>query len=238
MGDRASPTHMMQKLLILLLATLELTSLPARSESFAPPSNSFDLRDWKINIPGPVEIKDLQGYASKYFDLNGLGEMCFHLDAAEKGTTPNTHFVRSELRHLPNWRANEHHSLSAVVHTDSHLSPDKVTVVQIHGMTDDKKNAPPLLRVALNDGDLVAIIKTDSAGKQNDTTMLVKGLGPKPVKIDVVVEGGQLKVLADGQQKVTRSLAFWPYQNYFKAGCYPQATNGTVDVMFSSLSAK
>ncbi len=228
----------MQKLLFLLLATLALISLPARSESFAPPSNSFDLREWKIDIPGPVEIRDLQGYASKYFELSAGKEMCFHLDASEKGTTPNTHYVRSELRHLPNWRENESHALSAVVRTDSHLSPDKVTVVQIHGMTDDKKNAPPLLRVALDDGNLEAIIKTDSSGKQNDVITLVKGLGPKPVKIDVVVEGGQLKVLADGQLKVTRSLAFWPYQNYFKAGCYPQATNGTVNVMFSSLSAK
>lgn len=202
------------------------------------PSTAFDLKEWKITLPGPVEIKDLQGYSSKYFDLNDKGEMCFHLDASEKGATANTEFVRSELRHQPNWKANESHSISAMVHTESHLSPDKVTVVQIHGMTEDKKNAPPLLRVALNNGNLVAIIKTDSTGKQNDTTPLVKDLGSKPVKIDVVVEGGQLKILADGQMKVTRSLAFWPFQNYFKAGCYPQAKKGTVDVMFSSLSAK
>jgi len=202
------------------------------------PSTAFDLKEWKITLPGPVEIKDLQGYSSKYFDLNDKGEMCFHLDASEKGATANTAFVRSELRHQPNWKANESHSISAMVHTESHLSPDKVTVVQIHGMTEDKKNAPPLLRVALNNGNLVAIIKTDSTGKQNDTTPLVKDLGSKPVKIDVVVEGGQLKILADGQIKVTRSLAFWPFQNYFKAGCYPQAKKGTVDVMFSSLSAK
>ena len=202
------------------------------------PSTAFDLKEWKITLPGPVEIKDLQGYSSKYFDLNDKGEMCFHLDASEKGATANTAFVRSELRHQPNWKANESHSISAMVHTESHLSPDKVTVVQIHGMTEDKKNAPPLLRVALNNGNLVAIIKTDSTGKQNDSTLLVKDLGSKPVKIDVVVEGGQLKILADGQMKVTRSLAFWPFQNYFKAGCYPQAKKGTVDVMFSSLSAK
>ena len=228
----------MKKLLILTLASLQLTAMTSRGVDLTAPSSAFELKDWKINIPGPAEIKDLKGYASKYFDLNGSKEICFHLDASEKGTTPNTHFVRSELRHLPNWTAGESHRLSAVVRADSRLSPNKVTVVQIHGMTADKKNAPPLLRVALNDGDLVAIIKTDSAGTQNDTTMLVKDLGSKPVKIDVEVGGGQLKVLADGQLKVTRSLAFWPFLNYFKAGCYPQATRGTVDVMFSSLSAR
>ena len=202
------------------------------------PAAVFDLQQWKLDVPGPLEIRELAGYSSPYFYLTSAREMCFHLDAADKGHTPNTEYVRSELRHLPNWDSKEHHALSAVVRAFSHFSPDKVTLVQIHGMTPQKTNAPPLLRVALNDGDLVAIIKTDSSGHENDSTLLVKGLGSSPVKIAVVVDGGRLKVWANNQLKVDRSLAFWPFLNYFKAGCYPQATHGTGDILFSSLSAR
>jgi hypothetical protein len=42
----------------------------------------------------------------------------------------------------------------------------------------------------------------------------------------------------DGAVKLSRSLAFWTFANYFKAGCYPQATQGTVDVLFRKLKAE
>src|SRR5713226_6937944 len=67
------------------------------------PATVFDLQQWKLQIPGPKEIKTLKNYSSTYFRLNAEKEMCLHLDTAEKGTTPNTHYVRSELRHLPEW---------------------------------------------------------------------------------------------------------------------------------------
>lgn len=210
---------------------------PAQTADLQPPSKAFDLRDWKLDIPGPVEIRNLDGYADPHFYLNRSGEMTFHLDAAEQGHTPNTKFVRSELRHLPEWDQTGHHALTAVVRATSGFVPDKVTVVQIHGMTRDRKNAPPLLRVALNNGNLVAFIKTDAVGETNDVITLVKDLGSRPVRIDVIVEGGHLRILADNQPKVNRPLAFWPYLNYFKAGCYPQATRGSGDVFFSRLSA-
>ena len=203
----------------------------------APPSSVFDLHDWKLQIPGPKDIKQLQNYASKYFYLDGHKEMCFWLDAAEKGTTPSAKYVRSELRHLPNWKASEDHSLSAEFHVDCHLKPDKVTVVQIHGITEQDKDAPPLLRVAVNNGDLVAVVQNGNERHENDALMLKKNLGDAPVTIDVAVKAGQLTISLDGQAKITRSLAFWKYLNYFKAGCYPQATAGTGLVMFRKLTA-
>ena len=51
------------------------------------------------------------------------------------------------------------------------------------------------------------------------------------------MEGGTLRISANGVEKVRRELPYWTYLNYFKAGCYPQATDGTVDVFFRSLSA-
>jgi hypothetical protein len=202
------------------------------------PSTLFDLHQWKLQIPGPKEIKSLKGYSSDYFHLNAQKELCFKLDAAKKGTTPNTHFVRSELRHLPVWKSSETRSMSAEVRVISHLKPDKVTVLQIHGITEANDDAPPLLRIAMQKGDLVAVIKTSPNGDKNDTLILKKGVRESFVKVDVSVHAGQLKIAVDHQEKVNRSLSFWAFPNYFKAGCYPQATEGTVEVIFRKLSAE
>lgn len=205
------------------------------------PASAFDLHDWKITLPGLVEIKDLESYSSPYFFLNADKEMCFHLDASEKGTTPTAKYVRSELRHLPNWRVDESHALSAEVRAASSLKPDKVTVVQIHGITEDKKDAPPLLRIALQGGDLHAMIKTTNLNEKNspeEKILLCGGLGGAFVKIDVRVEGGELFISIDGTEKVRRDLGFWKFLNYFKAECYPQATEGVADVVFCQLTVR
>jgi len=204
----------------------------------APPAGAFDLRQWKLQIPGPLEIKQLAGYSSGYFFLNKGREMVFKLDAAEKGATPNTKYVRSELRHLPNWHVNEPHSMSAEVKVTSHLAPDKVTVLQIHGIQEDGSDAPPLLRIALQGGDLFAMIKPDSEGDRTDSVPLKKGVGANWVKVEISVKKSQLVITVDGQPKLTHSLSYWKYPNYFKAGCYPQATQGTAEVFFRKLSVK
>src|SRR5580700_5642377 len=103
-----SPIFLTAALLSLFCAARVLAADPA-------PSTVFDLHEWKLQVPGPKEIKDLRNYSSDYFHLAANKEMCFHLDAAEKGTTPNTHFVRSELRHLPDWGVGDAHTMSAEV---------------------------------------------------------------------------------------------------------------------------
>jgi hypothetical protein len=201
------------------------------------PATVFDLQQWKLQIPGPREIKALKNYSSAYFRLNADKEMCFHLDASEKGTTSNTHYVRSELRHLPEWDIRDSHAVSAEFCVISRLKPDKVTVLQIHGITKQGANAPPLLRVAVNSGDLVAVIKTTNDGDKNDTVILKKGLGSGWARVEVSVKSKQLRITVEDQEKVNRSLTFWKHPNYFKAGCYPQATNGTAEVRFRKLTA-
>ncbi len=199
------------------------------------PASVFELRNWKLQIPGPIDIKKLQNYSSGYFHLNADKEMCFCLDASEKGTTGNAHYVRSELRHLPNWKTESTHSLSGEFRVVSKLTPDKVTALQIHGITEQGEDAPPLLRIAVNKGDLVAIIKTDAEGDKVETVILKKQVGAGFVKVDIVVKNKQLSIALDHEPKVTRSLAFWKFSNYFKAGCYPQATQGTAEVVFRKL---
>ena len=128
--------------------------------------------------------------------------------------------------------------MSAEVRVISHLKPDKVTVLQIHGITEDNGDAPPLLRIAMQKGDLVAVIKTTQDGDKNDTLILKKGVRESFVKVDVSVHAGQLKIAVDHQEKVNRSLSFWAFPNYFKTGCYPQAKEGTVEVIFRKLNAE
>jgi hypothetical protein len=221
---------------ILIAAALTLLCGAKTLAADNAPSHAFDLHAWKLQIPGPIEIKALQNYSSNYFNLSPEKEMCFHLDAAEKGATKDAHYVRSELRHLPNWHTGESHSLSAEVRAISHLTPDKITVMQIHGINPDGTDAPPLLRVAVNKGDLVAVIKTNSEGDEGETVPLLKGLGSEYAKVEVTVKSKMLKITVNGAPKLERNLSFWKYMNYFKAGCYPQSNEGTVDVMFRKLT--
>ncbi len=226
---------MTKRAAILLCVVL---TLALRAEPAAAPSSKFDLANWKLQIPGPREVKDLKTYSSDYFHLNDKGELVFHVDAAEKGTTTNAHYVRSELRHLPDWKVSETHTMTAEVRVASRLSPDKLTVLQIHGITETGGDAPPLLRIAVNNGDLVAVLKTTLDGDKNDTIELKKKLGQNPVKLEVAVGNSRLKITVNGTEKVNRSLTYWTYPNYFKAGAYPQSTSGVAEVFFRSLTAK
>ena len=203
----------------------------------AAPSEAFDLHGWKLQVPGPLEIKNLHSYSSGYFFLNASREMCFSLNAAEQGTTPNTKYVRSELRHLANWTVDSSHTLTGEVRVESQLQPDKLTVLQIHGITPQGDNAPPLLRIAVNHGDLFAELKPDATGEKTESIPLKSGVKTGYVKVAIIVRAGRLRIDVDGVQKVDRDLSYWKFSNYFKAGLYPQATQGTAQVFFRSLKA-
>jgi hypothetical protein len=230
--------HPSMKALPLIAALVSLLITGARAGEGTPPASAFDLRQWKLQIPGPLEIKPLAGYSSGYFFLNKSREMVFRLDAAEQGATTNAHYVRSELRHNLNWHIGESHTMSAEVRGVSHLEPDKVTVLQIHGIQEDGSDAPPLLRVALNGGDLVAMTKPDNDGERTETTLLKKAAGANWSKVEITVKKGQLAISVDSEQRFSRSIAYWKFPNYFKAGLYPQATKGTAEVFFRRLSVK
>jgi hypothetical protein len=208
----------------------------SRAANPAPPAQVFDLHQWKLQIPGPKEFKDLKSYSSDYFHLDEKKEMVFDLDAAEKGTTPNTHYVRSELRHMLDWKIDETHGLSGEMRVESHLNPDKVTVLQIHGITDAGDNAPPFLRIAINKGDLYAVVKTENSGDKTQSVLLKKGLKTDYVKVAISIKAGTLAISVNDQEKLHRDVAYWKFSNYFKAGCYPQATEGKVKVVFRKLS--
>jgi hypothetical protein len=210
----------------------------ASTRKYIAPSTKFDLSGWKLQIPGPKDITSINGYASKYFYLNSSNQICFWVDSTEKGHTANSEYVRSELRHLSNWSINSAQTMSATLKVNSAAVPDKVTVLQIHGITSTGDNAPPLLRIALNSGTLYAFIKTDNSGNNTDSIVLASGIGDQEFSCTIKVENQRLIIIVNGAEKLKRSLSFWKYANYFKAGCYPQSHNGTITVTFGSLSVK
>lgn len=211
------------------------------------PSAFFDLRNWKLTIPGPKELDPpvlTAGYTSKYFVADTAARtMIFWVDAAEKGSTPGSDYVRSELREqiVPgddnsNWTLAGTHVMTARVRLKSStLSPNKITVLQIHGYGD---GVPPLLRVAIENGTtLNAFIKTNASGTNDQKVMLAPVSVGTFFDCEVRVQDGKLSVSVNGATPVMgRDVSFWKQTNYFKAGAYPQATSGVVQVEFEKLT--
>lgn len=218
----------------LIISLALLSSFCLKSDQYKAPSIHFDLKDMKLQIPGPKDIKELNNYASNYFYLTKDSLMCFSLDASEQGHTANSHFVRSELRHAPNWFASEKHHLKATVKVKSEMQDYKVTVLQIHGITDKDENAPPLLRVAVNNNTLYAFTKPDNSGDITDKTLLKDNVFNKFFTVEIIVDNNVMYILVNGEKMLTKDLHFWIYKNYFKLGCYPQVHEGKFDIYFKS----
>ncbi|MEW5853533.1 MAG: polysaccharide lyase family 7 protein, partial [Myxococcota bacterium] len=213
----------------------------------ALPAENFDLTHWKLTIPGPTEIKpdQLASYSSNYFYTDPVtGAMAFWLDSSEEGSTANSSYVRSELREMMdpndktvNWPMSGTHVLTAdlqLLYTSE--TPDQVTVLQIHGITDDGGNVPPLLRVALMDGDLYAKVKTNASGSDTESVLLTTGINSDRFVTEVRVVDSRLIITVNGVVELDRDVSFWDHRNYFKAGLYPQAQSGISEARFYALT--
>jgi hypothetical protein len=194
------------------------------------------LNDWKLQIPGPKDIFDLRNYASKYFYLNESNEMVFWLNSAEKGTTKNAIFIRSELRHLLNWYVDGYYKMAGVLRVESKLHPNKVTVMKIHGFTKPGEYAPTLVRVALNNGNLFAYLNKSNFPKDIKRILLASNVERQIFECSILVNEGYLTIKINGEEKLTHDISYWKYKNYFKAGCYPQSHKGEIKVMFKELT--
>ncbi|MBJ7259503.1 MAG: hypothetical protein JHD33_08180 [Chthoniobacterales bacterium] len=75
-------------------------------------------------------------------------------------------------------------------------------------------------------------------GRVCSSPLLREGPGGDFLKIDVVVEGGHLTISIEGEETVRCNLGFWKFRNYFKAGSYPQATEGAADVVFRRFTVR
>jgi hypothetical protein len=233
--------NFMSKLHQILIIVLFLISSASGNSSifagdFVEPSKKFELKGWKLQIPGPKDIFNLDNYATKYFYLNKYNEMVFWLNSAEKGATKNTKFIRSELRHLTNWSIDGHYRIRGILRVESKLYPDKVTVMKIHGFTKPGGYAPTLVRIALNDKELFAYLNRSNTPKDTMGILLEEKVDRQLFKCLIEVNKGYLTIKVNGKEKLAYDVSYWKYKSYFKAGCYPQSQNGEIKVMFKELS--
>lgn len=203
---------------------------------FVEPSKKFELNGWKLQIPGPKDIFNLDNFAAEYFYLNKDNEMVFWLNSAGKGVTKNAKFIRSELRHLANWSIHGHYKMRGILRVESKLAPDKVTVMKIHGFTKPGAYAPTLVRIALNEKDLFAYLNKSNTPKDTMRILLASKIDRQLFKCLIEVNKGYLTIKVNDEEKLARDVSYWKYKSYFKAGCYPQSRNGEVKVMFKELS--
>ena len=210
---------------------------PSHSQEYIAPSSKFDLQSWKLQIPGPLEIKDLKDYGSPYFYLTPENFMHFHLDASEKGTTPNASTVRDELRNLQNWKINEDHELSTIISLKCTRTECKATIIQIKSLSPENESAPPFLRIAVEGQNLYAHLKED--GNNNTKKFLLKtGVQNMFLSIMVKVKKSRLIILVDDAEVLSKEVSYWTLTNHFKMGCYPQQTEGIFDVDVKELIVK
>ena len=204
-----------------------------------PPSSAFELRGWKLQLPGPREIRDLDGYSTDDFRLDAAGRIVFSLDAPAPGPTANSRFVRNELRHLTEWATTgPEHRLDVTVEVDSSFHPDIVTVAQIHGIGGAREHRPPLLRVVWQGDRIVAVAKTGNQSERDERVVLRTGTAHGPTHITITTGDGRLGVAVDDEPALEREVSWWPWKNYFKTGCYPQARTGRGTVRLSRLTVR
>jgi hypothetical protein len=213
----------------------------APTGSGVAPAGRFALFGWKLQAPGPIEIKNLDGYTSRYFYLDEQQRMCFWVDCSETGTTPNSNYVRSELRGLEEWRVDAPglQRLSTTLLIDSRADPDVVTVMQIHAAAPAGGNTPPpLLRVYTKAGALYAAIKRKADGRETEHVKLGGLRIGEAFDCAVEVRAGLLTIAVNGVQQLARTVTFWPHLCHFKTGCYPQANRGEARVLISALDLR
>ena len=237
--------HKSFKFIILSTFVLMLAFCVACTRAQQPlGSAGVDLKHWKLQFRGPTDVASamlVKGFSNQYFHFDPTSKLLtFQVDASESGSTQHSHFVRSELREqmqegtdAKNWsvQSGTHVLYARLKLAATTLDPDKVTVLQIHGYPN---TAPPLMRITFENGDLYVHCKSDNTGVNETKTLLGKYSGF--IDLEVRVENKHLFINVNGEQKADKNVDFWNWDNYFKAGAYPQAHLGSVTVQFTKLS--
>jgi len=67
---------------------------------------------------------------------------------------------------------------------------------------------------------------------------MLAGVGKNEFECTIKIENQHLIISVNDSPKVNKNISFWKYSNYFKAGCYPQALRGKINVTFKALHAE
>lgn len=199
-----------------------------------------DASAWTLQYPsgsveqGMLSAQITNDFKSKYFSLyeneSGNKYMRFSLDASDQGKSKNGSSVRSELRHLKEWKLSDSASLSYTFYlTSTDFKTAKFTVGQFLQHCTQKDS--PLCRIELENGKITAkvinyeadgITKSDGKTHSYDLGNISQN---QEVSIKIQVENKVLKLYRDGSLKASHTFAdsvSSNLKNYFKAGIYYQ----------------
>lgn len=200
------------------------------SKEYKAPSEKYSLGAWKFESPTGTNIKELNGFSSKYFYLTDDNLMCFDIDS----NNTSTKSLNNEIRHLSNWTVNSNHYLEATMKVTASPKLYKLVVAQIYGINENNVDVAPLLRIMVENGNLYAHIKKNS--QNNDVVLLKENITDNFFTMKLKVENKKIIVSIDGKEVVNRDVGFWNYKNYFKLGAFPQAKIGDFKVSVENFS--
>ena len=210
---------------------LPAARLLAQNPGVAPGEN-FDLSHWSLTLPdvnasviAPGELAT--GFSNSYFYTGADGAMVFWVPVTG-GTTSASDFPRSELRekldpadNSINWYAFGTHVLTARCRVTQLPSTRRVVIGQIHSYLGD---APPLLLLVFNNGNIEGSVKFVSTSTNNTTYPLGPVAMGSDIRYQLQMRDGVISMTVNGTTRTVNVFATdpaWKAQTYyFKAGGY------------------
>jgi hypothetical protein len=212
----------------------------------ATPGQNFNLANWTLQLPvvSGSSIQQISGsqlesgYTSKYFFSASDGSMAFWCPV-NGGTTPNSHYSRSELREKRpggDWPLTGTHTLNAKCRVTKVPSNGRIIIGQVHGNASQSE----LCKLLWNAGKLEARVQPNRESEVG-LPLGTFSLGAT-LTYTLKISNKVLTVTANGKTVTySYSASLWQSDRYyFKAGSYVQDNVGSSteggQVQFSSLS--
>lgn len=210
-------------------------------------AQSFDLSRWKLTLPvakrgssSALEIfpPELETYSSDYFAHDDL-DYTFQVatGSQDSATTPNTKYLRSELRELYNWSPGEQDSTANWKPAGRHVlecsckvleardDDPQIVIGQIHAA-----EAKPLVKLQFDGWEkpIRAIVNRHPEDGDPFSVTFDGELGRDSLAYHLEVSGDDVRLtVGDTDRHLTigqeLSSAWRDKSFYFRCGCYPQA---------------
>lgn len=216
-----------KKLLFPFVLIVMNTSIMIKAqEIYTAPGSKFDLT--KFNLQLPLEQNnsimqkkgaELTRYASNYFYLNPE-DQSIHLFCKSDGkTTKGSHYPRTELREVMEWRFVGQHQMSVQLAVLQQPSTGKIIIGQIHGLSKGTEAA----KLWWNKGEIQIGFKKEVNDKEQRFTLAQNIALNQVFNYTISQSDHEVTVTVnDHSQKFIFGDSWTSEQVYFKVGNYLQ----------------